>query len=866
MSAEEAAGSAEGPPPDAAEPAPAPAEPGATQGADATDVAEPATADGTAETDTSKGDERAAEAIEGAADAPAEADKATADTPAGEGLGTNGDGSGEAAVGADEDGAAAEPGADAVATTTAEDAAVAEIKACLAALSAARGTLSDFAINESPPAEGGAAGEGGDGVEKAQVQNGAAAAAAEGDTAAPTEGEDVPIDGIEKAAAAAEGGVTVSAEAREPSPDGAAVEVSQEGATAADAPGDTDAPGADADTEAVTAPTPPAGTREDAEAAVNAALAEVVRVALVHAVFEETEGDAALKAALEGVAADPASLDGAAEAIDAAAQKLEALVAEAEDPAALAVAAAAERVSDAEATVAACAADVEAAGEDEEAVASAKAALVEAEAALADAQATAAALSEAMAPPKSLAELEADLEDASERADVMHTALELAIGEVAQHAEAGGAEDDDKGKELASALAEAQAAAAAADTTLEKLEAEVEAAREAAPPADIVSGGILEGGLDGGMVVEEFVEEIEEDEDDEAEMEEARRLMELEALRKKVTLVRRLQEERSRKEQLIQDNTLIQSVIAELMRRRKNTDRKAEEAAPKSVKNVSEQEARYAQLLTNIKDTEDQMATEQQHAIERVEELTAEKAEALAKVETAQKELLKFKRKVASTVVNSRTGKKLPESQISEMLENEATKVATLREERLRYIKYRNQLQRLEAELAAKEQLADGLHFIDFEQLKLTNQAHNEKIEERNVELARLKAKIQSTVQVLSHLKEKLAFTKAETESEKVRLQDIEKSLARERDLVTRQKRVRDKIRTENTELEQKCGLIGQNVLLRDYEEQHEAMERTTAEIEELRQKHSAVKSRTLGYKKKLEQLQKQQPELFIED
>ena len=59
-------------------------------------------------------------------------------------------------------------------------------------------------------------------------------------------------------------------------------------------------------------------------------------------------------------------------------------------------------------------------------------------------------------------------------------------------------------------------------------------------------------------------------------------------------------------------------------------------------------------------------------------------------------------------------------------------------------------------ELAAKEELGDGLHFIDFEQLKIENQAHNEKIEERNEELTKLKNKITTTVQVLSHLKEKL--------------------------------------------------------------------------------------------------------------
>ena len=31
-----------------------------------------------------------------------------------------------------------------------------------------------------------------------------------------------------------------------------------------------------------------------------------------------------------------------------------------------------------------------------------------------------------------------------------------------------------------------------------------------------------------------------------------------------------------------------------------------------------------------------------------------------------------------------------------------------------------------------KEELAEGLHLIDFEQLKIENQTYNEKIEERN--------------------------------------------------------------------------------------------------------------------------------------
>ena len=57
-----------------------------------------------------------------------------------------------------------------------------------------------------------------------------------------------------------------------------------------------------------------------------------------------------------------------------------------------------------------------------------------------------------------------------------------------------------------------------------------------------------------------------------------------------------------------------------------------------------------------------------------------------------------------------------------------------------------------------QEQLAEGLHMIDFEQLKINNMDLNEKIEERNEDILKLKRKVTSTVQVLTHVKEKLQF------------------------------------------------------------------------------------------------------------
>lgn len=73
-------------------------------------------------------------------------------------------------------------------------------------------------------------------------------------------------------------------------------------------------------------------------------------------------------------------------------------------------------------------------------------------------------------------------------------------------------------------------------------------------------------------------------------------------------------------------------------------------------------------------------------------------------------------------------------------------------------IKLQNKISKLEIQIKEKEQLAEGLHMIDFEQLKINNVDLNEKIEERNEDILKLRKKVTSTVQVLTHVKEKLQF------------------------------------------------------------------------------------------------------------
>jgi DNA repair exonuclease SbcCD ATPase subunit len=53
------------------------------------------------------------------------------------------------------------------------------------------------------------------------------------------------------------------------------------------------------------------------------------------------------------------------------------------------------------------------------------------------------------------------------------------------------------------------------------------------------------------------------------------------------------------------------------------------------------------------------------------------------------------------------------------------------------------------------EEYFEGLHLIDFEQLKIENNTLTEKIEDRNEEILKLKKKINDNVQILAHIQEK---------------------------------------------------------------------------------------------------------------
>ena len=173
---------------------------------------------------------------------------------------------------------------------------------------------------------------------------------------------------------------------------------------------------------------------------------------------------------------------------------------------------------------------------------------------------------------------------------------------------------------------------------------------------------------------------------------------------------------------------------------------------------------------------------------------------------------------ILAKAVNSRTGKTISTRLISQFELIEQKREEDLERVRLKNISLRTTLRKLERALRAKEHLAEGLHMIDFEQLKIENQTLNEKIEERNEELAKLKRKKTVTVQVLTHVREKLRFVEKSNDVVRNDLEAVENQSLEMRSILTSTKHDRDRLKIDNKELKRQQGFATSDLLLVDFE------------------------------------------------
>ncbi|XP_032869022.1 coiled-coil domain-containing protein 96 [Amblyraja radiata] len=281
--------------------------------------------------------------------------------------------------------------------------------------------------------------------------------------------------------------------------------------------------------------------------------------------------------------------------------------------------------------------------------------------------------------------------------------------------------------------------------------------------------------------------------------------------------------------------------------------KKAEESKIELKKPQADYDQRYGKFMDVLAKVQDTYNEENDHFQEQIDELSGNCEEQQQLTDYAWRMFQSRKKVVAKNALNKRLGRQAALQELERVQSIEEQKEKEMRQIRFLIIKMKNKLKYYEHQLKAKEELADGLNLIDYEQLKIENQSYSEKIEERIEEVTKMKKKIASTIEVLTHIKEKLEYVEKENEEKKIRLREVEAVVAQKREILTKTKQARDRVRTANHELKEKCGLLCNKLLLRDLEDNVDANERLHHQLEELKRRHTDLTLDSYGIKKKIE-------------
>ncbi|XP_021066848.1 coiled-coil domain-containing protein 96 [Mus pahari] len=301
-------------------------------------------------------------------------------------------------------------------------------------------------------------------------------------------------------------------------------------------------------------------------------------------------------------------------------------------------------------------------------------------------------------------------------------------------------------------------------------------------------------------------------------------------------------------------NMYLQQKIHETLRK-KGLEAAAEPGDKSAEPESPEKEQEYLRYLAMLEELKKQEADDLEWYRQEVRELKQQCQEKQTRVEKEWRRFQALKKQVMMQVMGScrmRGGRQAALREVEQLQALEDKKEKEMSAVRLENVQLKQSLVHFETRMKAQEDLAEGLLLIDFEQLKIENQTFNEKVEERNEELLKLRTKVTSNVQIITHVKEKLSFIDTENSCKKAQLSEVDAQVALGRDLLTKTKQARDSLRIDNVKLSQKCGLLGKESLLRDLEEKVEKTEMLNRRLESLKRHHAGLALSCKGVKQKI--------------
>ena len=162
--------------------------------------------------------------------------------------------------------------------------------------------------------------------------------------------------------------------------------------------------------------------------------------------------------------------------------------------------------------------------------------------------------------------------------------------------------------------------------------------------------------------------------------------------------------------------------------------------------------------ITNLiyEDLQAEIEANRKNSEKMVDTLRAVLEETEIRIGELKRDAYEFKRDVVVGAENARTGKIMAE-RVTRYFEDKLKQIDAIIEKlRLKNSTLKTQMNKIESQLAQKEEIGDVLHYIDFHQLQIENKQYVAKIEERNDELLTVKLSTGKTIQALNEYKRRL--------------------------------------------------------------------------------------------------------------
>jgi hypothetical protein len=260
---------------------------------------------------------------------------------------------------------------------------------------------------------------------------------------------------------------------------------------------------------------------------------------------------------------------------------------------------------------------------------------------------------------------------------------------------------------------------------------------------------------------------------------------------------------------------------------------------------TADKEERYEELLSELRSASQQLALAEESFAVKGGRLNTRFKEQSARLDAVRDKLAAFQKEVCDKACDAVTGRRVPKATVSEWTMEAARLQEVLSGARQEQEVDRLRLASLQRSMKAKEDVGEGLSAIDFEQLKIENATVHEKIEDRQEELRKLRAKMTTTVQVLTHVREKLQFVQAEADALHAKDAAVKAEVASQRAALAGSKRQRERQRALIEKRRTARGFAHSDALAIDFESRKTECAAMRQQLEDMRRRYSGLNRRT---------------------